>query len=510
MQTQSRRCASLIRTIYRITISLSLITLSVLYIPSSRAATHWYVSPAGSDTNSCRTPANPCKSIGTTISRSASGDTIELAAGTYGEVLTITKDLTLIGSGADRTAIDANHLGTVLTVQALAQVTLNGISLQNGNGGSSGGIHNYYGAVTLIDSIVRNNYALNGFGGGIYNRGPLIITNSIVEDNSAPIAGGGIYNAEGPVTIYDSIIRHNSAAYTRSALVSTYGGGIANDGPMTVYNSIISENSSYSSTVLSIGGGIANVSLLTIKDTLISDNQTVGIGGAIHNWGTVNLQGATMSGNTASRFIPRADGGLGGGIYNLSLFTISNSTLNGNDADDTGGAIWSSGTISITNVTISDNSATVDGGGVAHTGGTLTIQNTILATNTTSTTPDCSGTLTSQGYNLVGDSSGCTFLAVTGDLVGSAASPIDPQLDELRFNGGATPTQQLLEGSPAIDAANPAQPGSGGTACPTTDQRGFRRPQGQDCDIGAYELGPLYFLPWVQQLTPGAVLSFWP
>jgi len=47
--------------------------------------------------------------------------------------------------------------------------------------------------------------------------------------------------------------------------------------------------------------------------------------------------------------------------------------------------------------------------------------------------------------------------------------------------------------SPAIDAGNPATPGSGGGACQATDQRGTSRPRDGDgngssiCDIGAYE-----------------------
>jgi hypothetical protein len=66
---------------------------------------------------------------------------------------------------------------------------------------------------------------------------------------------------------------------------------------------------------------------------------------------------------------------------------------------------------------------------------------------------------------------------------------IDAKLGPLADNGGPTLTHGWLPGSPAIDAADPAPPGSGGTACPTTDQRGETRPRGAACDIGAVELG---------------------
>jgi len=50
-----------------------------------------------------------------------------------------------------------------------------------------------------------------------------------------------------------------------------------------------------------------------------------------------------------------------------------------------------------------------------------------------------------------------------------------------------------MAGSPAIDAGNPATPGSGGNACQATDQRGVSRPVGMRCDMGAYEGS----VPWI-------------
>src|SRR4029450_6738360 len=47
----------------------------------------------------------------------------------------------------------------------------------------------------------------------------------------------------------------------------------------------------------------------------------------------------------------------------------------------------------------------------------------------------------------------------------------------------------LLPGSLALDTGSPADPGSGGSACPAFDQRGVERPQPSNgrCDMGAYE-----------------------
>ena len=103
--------------------------------------------------------------------------------------------------------------------------------------------------------------------------------------------------------------------------------------------------------------------------------------------------------------------------------------------------------------------------------------------------PDCSGTFSSQGHNLIGRNDGCSGFTngVNGDKVGSGASPINPLLGALANYGGPTQTHALIPGSPAIDAGNPLPPGGGGFACAGTDQRGVARPQGAACDIGAVE-----------------------
>ena len=84
------------------------------------------------------------------------------------------------------------------------------------------------------------------------------------------------------------------------------------------------------------------------------------------------------------------------------------------------------------------------------------------------------------------------------DIVGTSASPIDPQLDPNgpEFNGGQTETIALLPASPAIDKGTSA----GLTGNLTTDQRGSGFPRifdfpsianaagGNGTDIGAFEL----------------------
>ena len=80
-------------------LSLLPATTSVPY--ASYAATLWYVAPNGNDSNSCSSPSAPCATINGAMAKAASGDTINVAGGTYygngNEVVLLNKSLTLSG-----------------------------------------------------------------------------------------------------------------------------------------------------------------------------------------------------------------------------------------------------------------------------------------------------------------------------------------------------------------------------------------------------------------------------
>ncbi len=258
--------------------------------------------------------------------------------------------------------------------------------------------------------------------------------------NSGGWPGGGIL-AGGALTLTNSVIANNSS--------SGNGGGIMAYGPTTIDNSSVRSNSADGD-----GAGLDLGGTATISNTTISGNQIVGShsGSAIDAGGTVYVNNSTISGNT--------------GASALTVLV---------------------GRIMLKNTTVTGNS-----GGIDNTYGTVSLANSIVAGNIASGKPDnCYGLIGSQGYNLIGvKNSGCTFFATTGDLVGTTAAPLDPKLAPLQDNGGPAFTHALLPGSPAIDHGNGSvEPGSEGSACLATDQRGLPRPtlaQGK-CDIGAYE-----------------------
>ncbi len=219
--------------------------------------------------------------------------------------------------------------------------------------------------------------------------------------------------------------------------------------------------------------------ILTVTNSSIQNNRA-DHGGGIFSHGTLTLINTTVSHNTGN--------GGGGGIYNtFGTLTLQNSTIS-NNFGYYGGGIYNEGKLTINNSTISDNSAYY-GGGIYHHGlNGEELKNSIVARNSVIFSgTDCYGTLGSAGYNLIGNNSGCTFIATTGDKVGTAAIPIDPRLTPLQPNGGLHLTHALYIGSPAMDAGNPDAPGSSSDACFAADQRGVSRPVGTRCDIGAFE-----------------------
>ncbi len=409
-----------------------------------------HVAPAGRDSGDCT--ASPCQTIGYAVGLAGDFDTVAVAAGTYTEAVTITKPLAVDGAGAGQTIIDGGQSAAtgaitapLVTITGTAgQVTLSGLTLQHGSRGLVNAGRPGVETTHLIDSAITGNFANNG---------------------------GGIDNTGGSVTVLRSTIANNLAA--------TFGGGIANTGgsvgdTIEVISSTISGNSAIDG---GFGGGIANT------------------GSAA---GAVRVVDSTLSGNTA---------GAGGAIYNVNAagggaktgtVTIVDSTVYSNTASGSGiaggGAIYNAGSLAVIASTIYSNTAG-SGGGVYMFSGTAALTDTILAGNTArgGSGPDCSGTLTSGGYNLLGDNSGCAgpVNGQNGDQVGTPSAPIDPTLGPLRDNGGPTLTLALLPGSPAVDVI------PSGACAVATDQRGVTRPANGGtgkmangkpyCDVGAFE-----------------------
>lgn len=423
----------------------------------------------GTDTITLRADTFPLALQGTGEDAAATGD------------LDIAGNLTIQGAGPGKTIVDGGALDRVFHVLS-GKVTISDLTIRNGRAerASGGGVLVAGGSLRLLRATVTASRADDG--SGLSNAATLLVDHSTVADNGDTFHwGGGIANS-GALQVYKSAIIGNDADES--------GGGIhSHGGTVLVKESVISDNT----VVSGDGGGIAagfvgDGTVLTIVGSTIADNLTSDAGGGGISGGMrVTVAASTISGNR----VQGADGDGGGGIDTVGTLVVADSTISGNATAGSGGGIRSGGDASLNNVTIADNAADADrqyggdGGGVAVAGGTFRLANSIVAGNRDQSggAPDCSGTLTSQGYNILQVATGCAIGGMTtGNLIG-----VNPKLGPLSDNGGDTLTHALTSTSPAINAGSPAAPGSGGGACEAKDQRGAIRPRGPRCDIGAYE-----------------------
>ena len=376
-------------------------------------------------------------------------DTILLPAGVYNlellgpwedEGLTgdldITGELELIGEGMETTFINANSIDRVLHILNDSPVEISGLTL---TGGYTLFAITAQGSDPAAASGQEASTVQTSLGSGVYiEDGFLWLVSTRISSNHI---GGGILVGNGSnLQLHESYLENNLNELAP-------GGGLIVE-----------------------AGGIANVLQSTIKD-----NRAVGSGGGAANSGFLALLNSTVSGNTAGRH--------GGGFLNRGITLLFNITISGNTAG-------------------ADVQRTGDGGGIHQVEGTFLLRNSLVAGNydlsqTGDTEPDCSGTLTGDGYNLVQDPAGCSF---TGSTEGNLLS-VDPLLGPLQDNGGPTWTHALLAGSPAIDAGNPdgcflREGGPQGLDILIQyDQRLYDRPADGDndgtpvCDIGAFEYG---------------------
>jgi predicted outer membrane repeat protein len=223
--------------------------------------------------------------------------------------ITINKNLTIQGPGADKLTLDGGAFAfATLSIASGATVDISRLTLRNS---ALSGIVNS-GTLTVNRVVFSDNYS-NAYGGAIGNSGSLTVNDSTFSHNRAGNRGGAIYNNAGAT--------FNRCSFTNNAATRD-GGAIASFGNLEVNKSTFSGNTA-SGNFGGSGGAIYNESTLTVKDSTLSGNSSSGAGGAIFTRGPITLSGSTMSGNG----VPA--GGSGNAIFNYSNVSISRSIIVG-------------------------------------------------------------------------------------------------------------------------------------------------------------------------------------
>ena len=328
-------------------------------------------------------------------------------SGNSGEI-TIGRNLTIQGkTGAATDKLNANGQNhRIFKVTVGKTLTLKNLTLTKGKpdisdeGSNGGAIFAKGGTLNMTNCEVKGNKADNGGGGGIYATDDVSTVSSVTISDSTIGGTGADKNESGSndsgggicIGYGCSLTMKNTKVIGNKSDLS--GGGIFADtkSTLSMEHCTVSGNSAYSS-----GGGIHAIGKLTMTGCTVSDNETTGdSGGGMYVSGTAEIKGGSTI------YHNKADVS-GGGIYMASSgsgsVTLINATIGGeqyyddtdlgktkgNKAKDGGGIYVASGTLSIKDSTLSFNKSTSGstggGGGINANNGTFTIKGCTLKNN---------------------------------------------------------------------------------------------------------------------------------
>ncbi|HNX17519.1 MAG TPA: hypothetical protein PKM50_04215 [Methanoregula sp.] len=259
------------------------------------------------------------------ISQANNGDTIVLNPGTYFEHgIDVSKDITIKaspanGGNATNTIIDGLNSGSIFQARSIVEhgswgwittrgvfLSIDNVTLRNGNSVTGGAIHSMGGPVTITSSVITHFQAT---GGGVIEAdalagersasGPVTIISSTISDCKA--TGGGVVSADGgPVTVISSAIT-DCHATTGGAIEShshvynpdmaavnisssrfvncsaTSGGAIySRGGPVTVENTTFMDSSATRGSAITVTfNPFPGTSRLTVSNSTFVNNKAV-------------------------------------------------------------------------------------------------------------------------------------------------------------------------------------------------------------------------------------------
>lgn len=271
----------------------------------------------------------------TLMNAAAPGDTIIIPPGTI--VLTgaanddanasgdldFTKDLTIVGAGAELTIIDGAGRDRIFHVPSGRTASISGLTMRNG----------------FIDPLDPGLFEPSG--GGLLSRGNVTLADVIVAENTAQ-GGGGIANfTPGVMSIAGATVRDNF-----STGITANGGGISNFGTMTIDSSTISGNTISPPGGSTQGAGIINVDTMTITNTTVSGNFTEGgLGAGIYQTPFANILRLTNVTIAQNRTLHMGGGlmSVGGKVVMANTILSDNEDASGSPGRDCAGSIDSLG-----------------------------------------------------------------------------------------------------------------------------------------------------------------------
>lgn len=431
-------------------LALALLGTLLVLLPA-QAAGPWYVAPGGSDSNDCLSAGAACEHIAAAIAKASAGDMIQIAAGVYAESLAVDKSLTFIGADAATTIVDGGGTNRIMNITGAA-VSIQGITLRNGNaGGGNGGALWTNSPLTLTNIAILTNTAY--WGGGVYAEANVVVTASRVENNTATgpdvsnnvrKGGGGLY-VTGNLAMVDTDFIANRTAGD--------GGGLSIRGNATIIGGSFLRNTNSN---LSVGSGaaIAITGTLYLSGTQVISNTGGQAGGAIvageetgQVGGDTTLINSLLQQNSSAR-------SSGGALYAYGSLTVTNTQFLTNTAKTKRGAVNVADDAYFSGSLFQGNAAIVDAAayaGAMEVGGALVLTGTDFINNQASNT---AGALFSLNAVTI---TNCSFINNSaGGYAGALEGGYPLVIDSSRFDGntaGASAGAISTYGAATIDGA---------------------------------------------------------
>ncbi len=297
----------------------------------------------------------PHSSVQAGVDAAPDGFSVRVCPGRFvGRVRLDGRQLSIVGAGMNRTALDGDGVGPVVEVlDSTSGVQIEGLSVINGvTAGEGGGVRCIDSWLTMFEAGVMRNEARTG-GGIAADDCVLDVSRVKVTDNEAVAGdGGGLWLEGGEGTLSDALIADN---------VAEQGGGIATNfsADHQLLRLTVKDNTATSTIDDYVGGGGLFLDGETpLRDSWIVGNHADMSGGGVYINGDAEMTGNTVEANTcdddgAGVFTERS-----GGLF-------ANNMVVGNVAsDDAGGLRAYNGEHIIEDNVFLNNVASDDGGGV--------------------------------------------------------------------------------------------------------------------------------------------------
>lgn len=218
----------------------------------------------------------------------------------------------------------------------------------------AGGIFAGPGSLFLSNTVVSDNRASSGSGGGIYTiADTMVLTDMLISGNYGGSHGGGICISRGYTELTDVSIRQNRA--------SLNGGGIYNEMDNSSFeNVVVDSNLCYGN-----GGGMFHdlQSPYTLTGITFRNNESRDFGGGLCSRGdSLVIHDIAFEYNQARN---------GGGLYLFGNALVEHSMFYKNIASESGGGMSFSSKVHLSNISFIENTATQSGGGLSSISGTF-------------------------------------------------------------------------------------------------------------------------------------------